>query len=888
MIHQLFGQFLRALTISAIAVSIFACNTPKQASLTTTTTTGNTESDTEYRQLDTMVVTGDRPSEYDVADTDRIESYALPPYNASHTRTNDLLHTKLEVSFDWANEKVMGKATLRFKPQFYPVSTLTLDAKGFKFNQVRMAGGAQDLKYDYDGEQITIQLGKEYTRDQEYTVFIDYVASPKGDGGSAAITSDRGLFFINPTGEDPNKPQQIWTQGETESNSRWFPTIDKPNERTTEEIYITVDKRFTTLSNGLMVSSTDNPDGTRTDYWKMDMPHAPYLFMMAIGEFATVKDQWEGIPVNYYVEPEFEKDAKAIFPYTPEMLSFFSEKIGVKYPWPKFSQVVVRDYVSGAMENTTAVIFGDFMQRHAEDLIDEHTNEKVVAHEMFHHWFGDYVTCESWANLTLNEGFANYSEYLWMEHKHGRDAADYHLLEEWSGYYNSGDFHPLINFGYEDREDMFDAHSYNKGGSVLHMLRTYLGDDAFFAGLKLYLTKNALTAVEVHNLRMAFEAVSGQDLNWFFNQWYLDKGHPVLNVETGYDADQKMATVTVEQTQTADSGPAIFILPTAVDIYTADGKKTRQAIKVDERKQTFTFPVNEKPALINFDPERELLAIRHENKSQDELLFQFDHAPRLLDRLEAIQQLEGEDNAGIKAMYQKALNDKFWAIRAIGLHNANLDNDALTKKVREMAVNDPRSEVRASAFDRLSEADDAEVVQLAKQAIDKDKVSSVVGAALNVLSQKDNATALEYAAKLENTKSSELLSAIGDIYAESGDVKYLPFFEKNLAETDGFAAISFMTKYKDLVIKAGIDPTMKAAAKLKGMAMDQGVSPWKRLGAARAITQMRDEVDDMASNAKDAEKKAALKYNAEELKKMFEQIKENETNDQLKAFYRQF
>ncbi len=885
MTQQFFPIYLRAFFLSAVAVFFFACNTPKQTAQVTLDTG---EPETEYRQLDTMVVTGETPAEYE-EEGERIEPVAtLPAYNASATRTNDLLHTKLDLRFDWAAEKVLGKATLKFKPQFYPVSTLTLDAKGFEFHQVKMEGAAQDLKYEYDGQQITIQLGREYTRNQEYTLFVDYTASPKGEGGSAAISSDQGLYFINPRGEEPEKPMQIWTQGETESNSRWFPTIDKPNERTTQEMYVTVDKRFTTLSNGLLMNSTNNPDGTRTDYWKMDKPHAPYLFMLAIGEYAVVKDQWEGIPVDYYVEPEYEQDARAIFPHTPEMLSFFSKTLDFKYPWQKYAQVVVRDYVSGAMENTTAVIFGEFMQRHTQDLIDEHTNEKVVAHEMFHHWFGDYVTCESWANLTLNEGFANYSEYLWMEHKYGRDAADYHLLEEWSGYYNSGEFHPLIHYGYADKENMFDAHSYNKGGSVLHMLRKHLGDEAFFAALKTYLTQNAYTAVEVHNLRMAFEAVSGEDLNWFFNQWYLNQGHPVLNIETGYDADQQLATLTVEQTQSEDTGPAIFILPTDVDIYTPDGKSTRHRIKVTERKQTFTFPAAQKPALINFNPERELLAIRNDNKSEDELLFQFEHAPRLLDRLEAIQLLEGDDNPRIKAMYQKALSDPFWAIRAVGLENADLENETLKQTVRNIAANDIRSEVRAMAFDRLSELDDPELIQIAKQAIDKDKAYIVVGSALNALNKLDNKTALEYAGKLENTKSGDLVSAIADIYAESGDVKYLPFFEKNLNETDGYAAISFMVKYKDLVLKAGVEPTMMAANKLKAMALDQAVSPWKRLGATRAITQMRDELEEKASETKEAETKAALEYNVKELKTMFELIKEKETDDQLKSFYRQF
>ena len=277
------------------------------------------------------------------------------------------------------------------------------------------------------------------------------------------------MFFINPNNEDPEKPQQIWTQGETEWNSRWFPTTDKPNERCTQEMYLTVADKYVTLSNGLLKSSKKNADGTRTDYWKMDMPHAPYLFMIAVGEFAVVKQTWENIPVEYYVEPAYKADAKKIFNHTPEILSFFSKITGVKYPWQKYSQVVVRDYVSGAMENTTGVIYGDFVQKTERELIDNH-NDGIVAHEMFHHWFGDYVTCESWANLTMNEGFANYSEYLWFEHKYGREEADRHRRNEINGYLGSvgqGGAHALIHWGYNDKEDRFDAHSYNL--SLIHI-----------------------------------------------------------------------------------------------------------------------------------------------------------------------------------------------------------------------------------------------------------------------------------------------------------------------------------------------------------------------------------------------------------------------------------
>jgi len=288
--------------------------------------------ETETRNLDTLVVEAPKPTELKTP-----EEYHLPTYRPSHKRVNDLIHTKLDLRFDWEKEQVLGIATLRLRPYFYPTDVAILDAKGFDFHKITLEGADTPLKYDYDGNKITIHLGRKFKKEEEYKLVIDYTASPSQSGGSAAITSDKGLFFINPRGEEGNKPQQIWTQGETENNSRWFPTIDKPNERCTEEMYLTVQDRFKTLSNGLLISSTENSDGTRTDYWKMDLPHAPYLFMIAVGEYAIVEDEWNGKPVEYYVEPKYEKYAKDIFPHTPELLGFFSERLGVPYPWPKFA-----------------------------------------------------------------------------------------------------------------------------------------------------------------------------------------------------------------------------------------------------------------------------------------------------------------------------------------------------------------------------------------------------------------------------------------------------------------------------------------------------------------------------------------------------------------------
>lgn len=829
----------------------------------------------EYHFMDEAVVTpedGARPD-------------TLSPYNPSHTFEHDLIHTKLELSFDWAKKRAKGKATLTLKPWFYATDKLTLDAKNFDIHYVGFEGGKEPLKYDYNNEQIVIHLGKTMTRNDEYKVVIDYTAKPderKSYGGSAAITSDKGLYFINADGADPDKPRQIWTQGETESNSFWFPTVDKPNERCTQEMYLTVEDKYKTLSNGVLVSSKKNTDGTRTDYWKMDKPHAPYLFMMAIGEYAVVKDKWRNIPVEYYVEPKFEPYARDIFPYTPEMLEFFSNKLGYAYPWPKYSQVVVRDYVSGAMENTTAVIFGEFMQKDKRGLLDDHlVNEKVVAHEMFHHWFGDLVTTESWANLTLNEGFANYSEYLWLEHKYGRDEADFHRYNERQGYvYSALDGgHPLIHFGYENRENMFDAHSYNKGGAVLHMLRNQVGDDAFFTALNRYLKKNEYTDVEVHELRMAFEDVTGQDLNWFFNQWFLGAGHPNLNISYAWDEATKKATVTLEQTQQAtEEVPHIFELPMAVDIYDASGKARRERIRMTKRSQTFTFDAPVKPALINVDAEKALLAVKNDNHTEEEWAFMYQHGPNFMDRLEAIDQLQASASPLAKKVLQTALQDKHWALRQTALGKADISAPEVQNLVVKMAETDPEPSVRAAAISTLGQTNDKKYVPIYEKGMKADQPYSVLGAALEALSQTDATAAVAAAKNLENDDNEGVVMALANLYGENPSAENLPWFRKQAAKIDNMAAFGFYDAYARALIKAN-DPAAfdEAVKNFQAVSLDSKASLWRRFANTKAIADLRNNYRELANKTK-----------ADELNAILADIREKETDPTLKLYYSMF
>jgi aminopeptidase N len=653
-------------------------------------------------------------------------------------------------------------------------------------------------------------------------------------------------------------------------------------------VLLTVDDKFKTLSNGVLESSKKNADGTRTDYWKMDLPHSPYLFMLAIGDFAVEKEQWRGKELSYYVEKEYAESAKEIFDHTPEMLDFFSEITGVEYPWPKLGQVAVRDYVSGAMENTTGIIYGSFVQKTNRELIDNN-NDMIVAHEIFHHWFGDLVTCESWANLTLNEGFANYSEYLWSEHHNGRESADYHRFNELRGYVGSvqnGGIHPLIHFAHDDKEDMFDAHSYNKGGLVLHMLRTYLGDDAFFAGFKKYLTDNAYSAVEVDELRLAFEDTCGEDLNWFFDQWYLSAGHPILDITYGYDAEAKEVTVDIKQTQDPETNPAIFQIPTTIDIYSQDQKLTQYDVWIDQREQGFRFAVDQEPLLVNFDSDKSLLCELKDNKTTDQYIFQFYAASCFQDRYDAIKALE--DNSDAAEVFATAIEDSFFIFRALGVREYMGSDPTVMAKIKKLATEDPHSQVRTLAINKLSNMDGQIDKAFIKNIVQTEKTYPGVAAAMTVLNKLDPEAALVEADKLKDVKNGSLFGAVAGIFATSDDPKYIPFFEDNLAGISLFQSFSFYDQFFNYLKKQKVTDLMSASSKFKVLATDSSVEPFRRFASTLTINKIKKHVESLSKEETVAEKQSKLMANLAELEQTIKEIKEVETNPNLLSRYQSF
>ena len=687
-------------------------------------------------------------------------------YQQTHTKTTELKHTKLKVNFDYQKEQMGGEEWLTAAPYFYPSDSLVLDAKAMLIHEVALEknGTKTPLKYEYKNDMLKITLDKTYNRNQDYTVYIKYTARPNevSQRGSAAISDAKGLYFVNAQGTETDKPTQIWTQGETESNSAWFPTIDKPNQKTTQEIYMTVPDKYVTLSNGLMKSSTKESNGLRTDHWVMDKKHAPYLFFMGVGDFAVVKDKWRNIPVDYYVEKEFEPYAKQIFGDTPEMIEFFSKKLNYDFPWSKYSQMTARDYVSGAMENTTAVLHQEAAQQKPGDLIDENRWEETIAHELFHHWFGDLVTAESWSNLTVNESFANYSQYLWNEHKYGKDIADFGLMKDSRSYFMdpSNPTKDLVRFNYHTREDMFDGVSYTKGGMILHMLRNYLGDDAFFAGLTDYLKSNEYGTGEAHQLRLSLEKVTGKDLNWFFNQWYYGSGHPKISYTTNYEPVKKQVTVTVSQDQIGQN----FQFPLAIDVF-ENGKPIRKNVWVNAKeKNNFTFAVSKSPDLINLNADGVLVAEFTESKTPEQYLIQYQNSKEFLSRYKAVEKAgENEtNNATSLKILVAALKDQNFRIRMKALNSLDLSKadqaKAALSEVEKLASNDPKTLVQGAAISALAKTKDKKYLPVFEKGMSA--VSNAVKAnSLAGIAAVDPARVASLADKIDLDDASEELMA---------------------------------------------------------------------------------------------------------------------------------
>jgi aminopeptidase N len=807
------------------------------------------------------------------------------PVRTTRSLKNDIIHTQLSLRFDWLRQHAIGSAKISFKPYFYPQNTLELDAKGFdikgvfQLDTLNQYDSTQQkymrqivfdtLEYVYNRKTLTVKLRRSYSRFDTLHVLIDYVAKPNEiPADILGSKGDKGLYFINADELDEGKPRQIWTQGETENNSCWFPTVDSPNEKMTQDISLTVENQYKTLSNGLLVSSVKNTDSTRTDRWVQSLPHAPYLAMLVVGDFAVEKETLpNGLELSYYVEPPYKPYAKAIFGRTKDMIAFFEQRYGVKYPWDKYAQVAVRDFVAGAMENTSATVHAESVQADSRELLDGNSDD-VIAHELTHHWFGDLVTCENWGQLPLNEAFANYSEYLWLEHQKGKDAAGLWAQGELQQYLSESEIkqEPLIRGSYLDKEDMFDSHSYSKGGLTMNMLRRYVGDDAFFLSLKKYLEQNRFKTAEISNLRTVFEETTGEDLNWFFNQWFQSAGHPIIKIEKKYESGKTVFTVIQKQ----DSAyTPIYQLPLKIDVW-ANGQKKRYDVTITQAVQRFEFMTNQKPDLIDFDAEKQLLADINYEKTKSELIFQFNHCDTYLARYEAITGLESYvKDSTIRKLMLRATSDNFWKIRQLAVSNfSEYDGENFNDVERILQSNariDDNSRVRTEAIITLNSFGDNANDPLFREALN-DSSYLVVSAALDayLLSKPDDAT--DIANRFEAAPSSQIVTAVANYYAGLAQPERYDWFMAKMANLKSMEMYNYLQVFGKYLIKSKDDIQRRALPYLETTARNHPAY-FVRFGAYQVLGLLTD---------------------IEGVKAMRKDIKASEQEPKLKEMYKQF
>jgi aminopeptidase N len=543
-----------------------------------------------------------RPVTVETLDEIKVGKASPIAFRSAATKYFDIVHSRIDITPQWNTSTIDGTVTHKIQILSNDgIDSIVLDAKVMQIKEVLI--DAKATPFMTTKKHLLVATGH-LLQGKKIELQISFTANPnaKEKGGSASISDDRGFYFINPTGKEKYKPTQAWTQGETESNSCWFPTVDKPNHKSTFDILITVPNRFTTLSNGTLISKIANNNASRTDYWQQKLPMSAYLVMVAIGDYAKVpapthkfalQHQFlDSLAIDYYVEPAYSATAPTIFKHTPEMIDFYSTILQCPFPWQKYSQITARDYVSGAMENTSASLFGDFVQGDARACLDRNY-EGIVAHELFHQWFGDLVTCESWSHLTMNEGFASYGEHLWTEHKYGAAQAERNTYGDIARYldYSEDIDHAPVFFYYKDKEDMFNPIIYRKGARILHLLRYELGDTIFFRGLGKFLNQYRGQNVEADQLRLVMEEVSGRDLRLFWNQWYYRGGHP--NLHFAYEPSTSSSgakNLTIHCTEHNDSNYS-YVLPLSI-LLVGDLGKMSVKTQITKKETDISYDVS--------------------------------------------------------------------------------------------------------------------------------------------------------------------------------------------------------------------------------------------------------------------------------------------------------
>ena len=571
-------------------------------------------------------------------------------------------HLSLDLALDFESKSVSGSATLDFERVSANAAELDLDAVGFEIESVRsnLGKGFVNTPFDYDGDTLTVR-GLEHANAGK--VEVRYRVTPR-----------RGMYFLEPDAKVKHRPKQVWTQCQDEDARHFIPCHDKPHVKMTSELRVSVPNGFVALSNGELVDSqTPSPASKKpwTYHFRLDKPHPSYLLTLVAGNFTIIDDrpadlgESKQVPVRYYVPPARKKDTARSFGETPRMIELFSRLTGVPFPWQRYSQIVVSDFIFGGMENTTATTMYEHVLLDERAILDITSND-LVAHELAHQWFGDFVTCRDWSHAWLNEGFATFMEHVEREDRIGRDEYDYGVSSDNDSYLHEASaryLRPIVCRDYAEPIDLFDRHLYEKGGLVLHMLRRELGDEIFWTGVRNYLEAHAYGVVETNDLQRALEQVSGRSLERFFDSWVYRPGHPELKVKVGWD--DGLLSVSVKQAQKLGE-IAEFHFELELEIGTRAGGVSRHKKSVSSASDTFVIALTERPAFVAFDPDLRVVGDLTFDAPSDMLRAQMASATRAISRARAAEALSRRDDPPTIAALAKCLSSKAeaWMVRA--------------------------------------------------------------------------------------------------------------------------------------------------------------------------------------------------------------------------------
>ena len=688
-------------------------------------------------------------------------------YNERRSRTYDVFDYRLELSFDVKEHTVAGTATITLGAICGPVDSVVLDAVAMDIGAVTRSDG-HTLGFSYSGRALTVTLDPPCAPGDTAKVCVRYSCRPT-----------KGLYFISADSTQPGRHNEFWSQGEDMDNRYWFPCYDYPNDKATSEVIATVPADYTLLSNGRLLGEKLNAGGkTRTFHWREGKVHSSYLIMVAAGPYTILRGRYRDIPLEYYMYAEDTAKAQATFGQTPAMLHFFEGVTGVPYPWEKFAQIVIDDFMWGGMENTTAVTLNTTCVVDSRAELD-FPGAAVIAHELAHMWWGDLVTARDWTHLWLNEGFATYFENLYTEHALGEDEFEYAMYRDRQqivGEDRASGRKPIVS------HDPRPGDLYQRGAWVLHMLRGMLGDKAFYRGLHAYLTKYAYQCAETDELRLAFEDATGQNLDYFFREWVFKAGMPVLDLRKEYDADKGVLSVVVTQVQPLDSLTGIFRFPLNLECTTARGAVTR-SFWVTAQQETLRVALDGPPLMVIADKGCHLLSQVEFPKSKEEYLYQLTHARDVVDRIGAVRGLADfiDDEPVREALRQSARSDTFWAVRREALQELVKSEPARESALLLAASHDEKSSVRVAAARDLSRCDGAPYAARLEEMARTDSSYLVVSTALRELAIADTGRALRVAAVLISQESyrnlirNGSLSALRAIQSEQASRIALPY-----------------------------------------------------------------------------------------------------------------